>query len=210
QPGLPQPPPKPGPPKPKPGPPKPGPPEPGPPKPGPPNPPKNPPPNIVVSFLKPSTSLIPPAAAMSMKLMVARREIAGRAPGGCYRRLFMPEMDRRRMMMVTGFGALAALIPTPKAGASPLRPPPTAPVAATGAYLFHDEFDGPAGSVPDPSKWVVANHRTPINNPAGFDRPEFFGQYRNSRQNAFLDGKSNLVLRATKDGNGYFGGLVSG
>lgn len=44
----------------------------------------------------------------------------------------------------------------------------------------------------------------------GFDRPEFWGQYRNTRENVFLDGNSNLVLRATKDGDKYFGGLVSG
>ncbi len=113
-------------------------------------------------------------------------------------------------MMAAGFGALAAIVPRPTAAASPSRPVPAAPVAATGTYLFHDEFDGPAGSAPDASKWVVANHRTPIKNPAGFDRPEFFGQYRNDRQNVFLDGKSNLVLRATKDGNDYFGGLVCG
>lgn len=63
---------------------------------------------------------------------------------------------------------------------------------------------------PDPSKWVVANHRTPVNNPTGFDRPEFFGQYRDSHQNVFVDAKSNLVLRATRDGGSYFGGLVGG
>jgi beta-glucanase (GH16 family) len=111
-------------------------------------------------------------------------------------------MDRRRMMMLAGFGALAAVIPSATSGAAPARP--------AGAYLFHDEFDGPAASAPDPSKWVVASHRTPINNPTGFDRPEFFGQYRDSRQNVFVDGKSNLVLRATRDGGSYFGGLVSG
>ena len=102
-----------------------------------------------------------------MKLMVARRKIAGRAAGGCYRRLFMPEMDRRRMMMVTGFGALAALIPTPKAGASPLWPAPAAPVAAAGAYLFHDEFDGPAGSAPDPSEEVGCGEPSNANQQPG-------------------------------------------
>ena len=106
------------------------------------------------------------------------------------------------MMMLAGFGALAAVIPSATSGAAPARP--------AGAYLFHDEFDGPAGSAPDPSKWVVASHRTPINNPTGFDRPEFFGQYRDSRQNVFVDGKSNLVLRATRDGGSYSGGNSSG
>ena len=52
--------------------------------------------------------------------------------------------------------------------------------------------------------------RTPIRNPVGFDRPEFWGQCRNDRENVSVDGKSNLVLRATKDGNNFFGGLISG
>jgi hypothetical protein len=51
------------------------------------------------------------------------------------------------MMTIAGFGALAAVMPTPKAGA--------ALVAPSGGYLFHDEFDGPAGSAPDGSKWVI-------------------------------------------------------
>jgi hypothetical protein len=75
-------------------------------------------------------------------------------------------MDRRRVIMA-GFGPLAAVISTPKATA--------APATAAGSYLFHDEFDGPASSAPDSSKWVVSNQRTPIHNPTGFDRPEFSG-----------------------------------
>lgn len=119
-------------------------------------------------------------------------------------------MDRRRVIMMAGLGAFAAAVPMPKAEASPLRPLPAAPTAQSGGFLFRDEFDGPAGSSPDRSKWIVSHHRTPIRNPVGFDRPEFFGQYRDGRQNVFLDGNSNLVLRATRDRNGYFGGLVSG
>ena len=66
---------------------------------------------------------------------------------------------------MTGIGALAAAIPVPEAGAYPSRrdvpagrvPPPAAPPggAAQRTYLFHDEFDGPAGSAPDPAKWTV-------------------------------------------------------
>ena len=102
-------------------------------------------------------------------------------------------------MMTFGIGALAATIPTPQASAYPSRPAPVptvpAPGAQTGSYLFHDEFDGPAGSAPDPSKWAVSANRTPIKSPVGFDRPEFWGQYRNDRENLFVDGESNLVLR---------------
>jgi beta-glucanase (GH16 family) len=103
-------------------------------------------------------------------------------------------MNRRNAMLTFGIGALAAVITTPKASATPSAPVPTAPVAGaqTGSVLFHDEFDGPAGSAPDPSKWAISSNRTPIKNPVGFDRPEFWGQYRNDLQNVFVDGKSNL------------------
>ncbi|NDJ91473.1 1,3-beta-glucanase, partial [Mycolicibacter kumamotonensis] len=129
-------------------------------------------------------------------------------------------------MLMLGAGALAAAAPNPLARAIPVpprapgdpsQPPsgpadPAAPTAAAkpGGYIWHDEFDGPAGSAPDRSKWTISNHRTPIRRPVGWDRPEYFYQYRDSRQNVFLDGKSNLVIRATRDGNTYFGGLVHG
>ena len=123
-------------------------------------------------------------------------------------------MNRRKALLMAGIGALAAAAPAPRAGAHPAPagpvPLPAKPGTQTPAYVFHDEFDGPAGSAPNPANWTVSNHRTPIKNPVGWDRPEFYGQYRDSRQNVFVDGNSNLVLRATKDGPGYFGGLVSG
>ncbi|EUA42852.1 hypothetical protein I552_7593 [Mycobacterium xenopi 3993] len=63
-------------------------------------------------------------------------------------------------MLMTGIGALAAAVPVASARASATGrnapadrlPPPAAPPgnAATGNYLFHDEFDGPAGSAPIP------------------------------------------------------------
>ena len=123
-------------------------------------------------------------------------------------------------MLATGIGVLAAAaLPVANAQAYPSRPDapvgpvpaPAAPAAGpAGGYLWHDEFDGRAGSAPDPSKWAVSSHRTPITNPVGFDQPQFWGQYRDSRANVFLDGNSNLVLRATRDRDAYFGGLVHG
>ncbi|MGP0079025.1 MAG: 1,3-beta-glucanase, partial [Mycobacterium sp.] len=75
----------------------------------------------------------------------------------------MPEMDRRLMMLTTGIGVLAAALPVPKAEALPGRvPPPAAPNGQTGTYIFQDEFDGPAGSAPDGSKWAVARAREQI------------------------------------------------
>ena len=123
------------------------------------------------------------------------------------------------MMLMTGIGALAAAIPLPSARAHPSRPaipadrvpPPTAPPdgAAQRTYVFQDEFDGPAGSAPDRSKWQVAKARESMQDPTFWELPENVGQYRDDRRNVFVDGKSNLVIRAAKDGNTYYGGKIN-
>ena len=115
------------------------------------------------------------------------------------------------MMLMTGIGVLAAAVPLPTAGANPSRPEaplPAAPNGQSGNYIFQDEFDGAAGSAPDPSKWIVAKARETIKDPTYWEMPEHVGQYRDDRQNVFLDGNSNLVLRAAKDGPTYFGGKI--
>jgi beta-glucanase (GH16 family) len=103
--------------------------------------------------------------------------------------------------LMTGIGVLAAAIPAPPVGAVP-------PDSETAFIPFGDEFDGPPGSPPDPTKWTVSVAREMIQNPAIWDRPENMGQYRDDRQNVFLDGLSNLVLRATREDNRYFGGRI--
>ncbi|MGB9305427.1 MAG: family 16 glycosylhydrolase [Mycobacterium sp.] len=119
----------------------------------------------------------------------------------------MREMDRRTMLLMTGVGVLATAIPLPEARAHPS--PPEAPNGGAGPYVFQDEFDGPAGSAPDASKWIVARARESMKDPTYWELPEHVGQYRDDRQNVFLDGNSNLVLRAAKDGPTYFGGKVA-
>jgi hypothetical protein len=120
----------------------------------------------------------------------------------------MPEMDRRRLLLITGAGALGAAISFPQARAYPRSPDAPPGGAAQGSYIFHDEFDGPAGSAPDPSKWSIATAREVIKDPTYWERPENIGQYRNDRRNVFVDGNSNLVLRAAKDGPTYYSGKV--
>ena len=104
------------------------------------------------------------------------------------------------MLMMTGMGALAAALPLPEAGADPVPPPNV----QTPTYLFHDEFDGPAGSAPDPARWTAAKAREIIRKPVFWDRPENMGQYRDDRQHVFLDGNSNLVIRATRSPDGKY------
>jgi hypothetical protein len=95
-----------------------------------------------------------------------------------------PSMNRRAFVSMTAvFGAMAVTELT----ACDIR---TADPAVT--YAFADEFDGPAGSAPDPSKW-------------GYDvggggwGNDDLAVYTSSRANSFLDGKGNLVIRATKN-----------
>lgn len=119
-------------------------------------------------------------------------------------------MDRRKLILTMGFGMAAAALPLPTAQADRVHPPAAPPDAQSSGFVFRDEFDGPAGSAPDGSKWVAAKFRERIKNPVFWDRPENMGEYRDSRTNIFLDGNSNLVIRAAKEGNKYFSGKLHG
>src|ERR1700730_3971901 len=89
-----------------------------------------------------------------------RPPLATVAPSDCARSymsaindwLVVPEMDRRRMMLMTGIAAAAAAMPLPEARAFPFgqdAPPAdrvpllTAPPhgASAVSYVFQDEFD---------------------------------------------------------------------
>jgi beta-glucanase (GH16 family) len=61
---------------------------------------------------------------------------------------------------------------------------------------FEDHFDGPAGSAPDPTKWVYDLGG------GGWGNQEL-ETYTNSRANSYLDGNSNLVIAVTRNGNAY-------
>jgi beta-glucanase (GH16 family) len=62
-------------------------------------------------------------------------------------------------------------------------------------YIFQDEFDGPAGSAPDPAKWGYDLGRWTENSE--------LETYTSSRRNSFLTGNGQLVIRATRSGSTY-------
>ena len=69
---------------------------------------------------------------------------------------------------------------------------------AVTTYAFHDEFDGPAGSAPNPALWGYDTGRWTDNNE--------LETYTSSRANSYLDGKGHLVIRALpsrRRGHGY-------
>lgn len=109
----------------------------------------------------------------------------------------MSEIDRRSLIKMTGIGLLAAAVPIPAARAEKygggeltgalLNAEPR------GRPLFADDFDGPAGALPDCVKWATEPGRD---------------QIRDGRRSVFLDGNSNLVIRGTRQGDKYVGGKL--
>jgi beta-glucanase (GH16 family) len=91
-------------------------------------------------------------------------------------------MNRRRFMsLLTG-----------ATGATQLTSCTTArPAKRKIVSAFSDDFDGPAGSAPDPAIW---EHEV---GGGGWGNGEL-EVYTSSRENSFLEGHGNLVIRATK------------
>lgn len=81
--------------------------------------------------------------------------------------------------------AVASCLSSPSAGATPPLVPPGAVV---------DNFDGPAGSPPDPALWDLD---------LGPWRDEGMQTYTNSTQNVRLDGEGHLVIQARPTAGGY-------
>lgn len=93
-------------------------------------------------------------------------------------------VKRRTFVSLAAGVGVGALAEFPAACSGQGRP--------TVSYAFEDDFDGPAGSAPDPSKWSYdlggggwGNNELEI--------------YTASRANSFHDGKGHLVIRATKN-----------
>ena len=73
----------------------------------------------------------------------------------------------------------------------------SAPAQTAWQLVWSDEFNGAAGSAPDPTKW---NYDL---GGGGWGNGEA-ETYTNSTNNAFQDGNGNLVIRAIRDSSGNF------
>jgi hypothetical protein len=74
-------------------------------------------------------------------------------------------------------------------GGAPITPPPLPPDPTGNRLVWSDEFNGAAGSTPDPAKWV-AEIGPGVNNEL---------QYYTNNQNARMDGAGNLVIQARRE-----------
>ena len=90
------------------------------------------------------------------------------------------------VMVIVGFTLMATLIaPEPPALAAAGMPAP-------GALVWSDEFNGPAGTAPDNSKWL---HDT---GGSGWGNSEL-QYYTDSTRNAAMDGNGNMAITARRE-----------
>jgi beta-glucanase (GH16 family) len=94
----------------------------------------------------------------------------------------------------SGLGRLAFVAAAPVATACLIAPVAMAAFAMTPTWS--DEFTGPAGSPPDPSKWGYN-----VGGP-GWGNGEV-QVYTSSRKNSGLDGKGHLLITVQRTGNNY-------
>ncbi|WP_017591361.1 glycoside hydrolase family 16 protein [Nocardiopsis potens] len=107
-----------------------------------------------------------------------------------------PHLRTRLAASAVAASALAALgFAAPQA--APARPAEPAGDAAPGALVWSDEFDGAAGSAPDPANW---NHELGDH---GWGNGEL-QDYTGSRENSALDGAGNLVITARREADGGY------
>jgi beta-glucanase (GH16 family) len=72
----------------------------------------------------------------------------------------------------------------------------TTTIATHPAYIFDDEFRGPAGSAPDPALWSYDLGST------GYGSGQL-ETYTDSRANSYLDGHGHLIIAVTRQDGGY-------
>ncbi|WP_455430775.1 glycoside hydrolase family 16 protein [Phytohabitans flavus] len=88
----------------------------------------------------------------------------------------------RRALLVLALVAAGLFVPVTSSPA----------IAAPGAMTWSDEFNGAAGSAPDPSKW-----RYDIGGSGWGNNEQQY--YTNSTRNAAMDGAGNLVITARRE-----------
>ncbi|MGN7191398.1 MULTISPECIES: family 16 glycosylhydrolase [unclassified Curtobacterium] len=113
-------------------------------------------------------------------------------------------LDRRRFLTLglaggaTAAVAGSAFLATDSASAATRRTTSTTPTAGTTtALLAADEFNGPAGTAPNPGIWRFDTGA------GGWGNAEL-ETYTDSRRNAALDGNGNLVITAIREADGSY------
>ncbi|KTR50997.1 hydrolase [Curtobacterium oceanosedimentum] len=106
-------------------------------------------------------------------------------------------MDRRRFLTLGLGGAAAATAAATSALAADDRADAASTTASGAVLLAADEFDGAAGSAPNPGIWRFDTGA------GGWGNAEL-QTYTDSRRNSALDGAGNLVVTARREADGTY------
>ncbi|WMX44141.1 lectin [Streptomyces roseicoloratus] len=110
-----------------------------------------------------------------------------------------PSSSRRSRLLLAlgvGFAALAALVSPSVQTAAAAPTAPAGDVAVQATTTFRDEFDAPAGTPVDGSKWNLETGDNVNNHERQY--------YTNSTRNAVHDGQGNLVITARRENPGNY------
>ncbi|MEU1280764.1 family 16 glycosylhydrolase [Streptomyces sp. NPDC005805] len=108
-----------------------------------------------------------------------------------------PRRSLRRRLAVTAAALALAATATGVTGGTPAgAAPPPAPAAGAAAVTFSDDFNGPAGSAVDGSKWQTETGDNVNNHERQY--------YTAGNRNAALDGQGNLVITARRENPGNY------
>ena len=92
---------------------------------------------------------------------------------------------------------LCACQPGCGGSSSPPSPTPTPSPSPSPSQTWAEEFDGPAGTLPDATKWTYD-----LGNNNGWGNREL-ETYTNSVQNVHLDGAGHLIIHVDRTDSGY-------
>ena len=106
-----------------------------------------------------------------------------------FRALAIPVVIGLAMATLPGSASAGSVTSTEPTGSGKAQDPADAPELT---QVFEDNFDGTAGTPPDPAKW---NHE--VNGDGGGNGERQF--YTDSTDNSALDGNGNLVITARKE-----------
>jgi beta-glucanase (GH16 family) len=118
-------------------------------------------------------------------------------PSRCREHDMDQHIDRRRFMALGLAGAATTALGTTAIGTDGSAQAATTAAAAAPVLLAADEFDGPAGSAPNPGIWRYDLGA------GGWGNAEL-QTYTDSRRNAALDGAGNLVITARREADGSY------
>ncbi|QBI54903.1 glycoside hydrolase family 16 protein [Streptomonospora litoralis] len=110
---------------------------------------------------------------------------------------------RRPSSLLAALGALLLPVATVTAVTAPAAHADVPPAPEGWNHVWSDDFDGPAGSLPDSENWIVDTGTSYPGGPANWGTGEV-QTYTDNPENLALDGQGNLRITPRRDASGQW------